>query len=411
MDPERISYLYAQYQNSKLSSSELEELKALAGTAEFESQYQAIFDLYWGNLHHEALQSMSLQTQEQQVNYITSQARQTSKGIKLWALIALAAAAVAAIVFGVLLFSVPRHPDAGQDLAHAAQDIAPGKNTATLTLANGKTITLSDSKTGVVVAASGLSYNDGTEIKDSAMNGRHSELVSESRTGKATMLIASTPRGGTYQFTLPDGTRVWLNAASKISFPVQFTEATRKIVLSGEAYLEVAKNKTKPFIVKSSEQEVEVLGTHFNINAYGDENSTRTTLLEGSVAVTSTTPRSKRPNERALVYPGTVLLPNQQSILTKDNQVTVKQVDPVQAIAWKNGIFDFNNTPLESIMKQVSRWYDVEVIYRDDAAKRVTISGAVSRYDKVSRVLKALEFTGSVKFTVEGQKIFVRTNN
>ncbi|ACU03126.1 FecR family protein [Pedobacter heparinus] len=318
---------------------------------------------------------------------------------KLWPRIAIAAAAVAAIVFGVFLFKAPRNPKPAQGATNYTNDIAPGKNTATLTLANGKTILLSDVKTGVIVDANSLKYNDNTVIPTEGRD------LSSLRSVEMTIL--STPRGGTYQITLPDGTRAWLNADTKISFPSQFIGKERKILLiNGEVYFEVAKNKEKPFIVETSRQVVEVLGTHFNISAYKEEGSTKTTLLEGSVAVTSTRARPKKPNERAIVYPGTVLKPNQESVLNENNELVLKQVDASEAIAWKNGEFIFNDEPLESIMRKLARWYDVEVIYQGVDKDRL-FGGGVSRYDNISKILNKMEKTGGIHFKIEGKSVTV----
>ncbi|MBB5437286.1 ferric-dicitrate binding protein FerR (iron transport regulator) [Pedobacter sp. AK017] len=313
--------------------------------------------------------------------------------IKLWPRIAIAAAAVAAIVFGVFFFKAPGKPEPGSGSANYTNDIAPGKNTATLTLANGKTIILSDVKTGVIVAGNSLKYNDNTVI---STEGRD---LSSLRSVEMTSL--STPRGGMYQITLPDGSRAWLNADTKISFPSQFIGKERKIlIINGEVYFEVAKNKEKPFIVVADQQEVEVLGTHFNISAYKDEGSTKTTLLEGSVKVSSL--RGKRSDEETVI-----LKPNQQSIVTGSSGISVKTVDAEEAIAWKQGVFIFNSTPLDPIMRQVARWYNVDVIYEDPELKTELMGGAVSRYDNVSRILKTLENTGAVKFKIEGRKVIV----
>jgi transmembrane sensor len=301
---------------------------------------------------------------------------------KLWPRIIGVAAAAAALVFGIWFYnhglSSSRNAS-GNDLAYQ-NDIAPGKNTATLTLPHGKTIKLSDAKTGVVVGTE-LKYNDGTAVERGDPGLPQNDV----------MLSAATPRGGTYQFTLPDGTHVWLNAASKISFPSQFSGATRKILLSGEAYFEVTKNKTKPFIVQSKGQRVEVLGTHFNINAYPDESNIRTTLLEGSVRI-----------EGKLI-----LKPGEQSNISSDRIVSVKQIDPNTAIDWKNGDFVFQNDDFKTIMRKVSRWYDVEIIYDKTAPAELPLGGLVSRSKNISSILKIMEATGDVHFKVEGRRITV----
>jgi len=303
------------------------------------------------------------------------------------------AAAVAAIVFGIWFFSA-RYMKDGQlqnhpELVSRSQDIAPGKNTATLTLANGKTITLSDAKTGVVIQTSKLTYTDGTAVSE------HQAAATGSM-GKNQLLSAQTPRGGTYQFTLPDGTRVWLNADSKISFPEQFSGKTRKILLIGEAYFEVAHlalATPKPFIVETSTQQVTVLGTHFNINAYTNEAATRTTLLEGSVKVAA--------GKNTIT-----LSPNQQAT-NAANTLKVSPANIEQAIAWKNGDFVFTRQPLAEIMRNVARWYDVEIIYAPDVDQTETYTGKVSRSKNISQVIHVLHAIQLLNFKIEGKRIYV----
>lgn len=315
--------------------------------------------------------------------------------IILWPKVAVAAAAVAAVVAGVWFYNGNNTVNINLGDAKASAEIKPGKNTATL-IAYGKAIPLSDTRTGVVIGNDGVTYNDGSAVSSSnAGNDQEAEVVSP--------MAAITPRGGQYQFTLPDGTKVWLNADSKISFPSKFSGKERRILLSGEGYFEVAKDKAHPFIVVTdpaggrASQEVEVLGTHFNINSYEDEPQIRTTLLEGSVRVASLS--SKRGES-------VILKPNQQAVNT-GNSIRVNAVDPADAIAWKEGSFSFSNESLGSIMRKVARWYNVEVIYKDDLQGK-TFSGAVSRFDQVSTLLKMLETTGRIRFEINGKQITLR---
>ncbi|MBB5438805.1 ferric-dicitrate binding protein FerR (iron transport regulator) [Pedobacter sp. AK017] len=341
--------------------------------------------------------------------------------IKLWPRIIGVAAAVAAIVFGVFFFKAPSNPEPGSGSANYTNDIAPGKNTATLTLANGKTINLSDAKTGVIIDASDLKYNDNTPVistERSDENRALRELSGAKSLGHANSrdlsyrrddgaersLTITTPRGGTYQVRLPDGTKVWLNAASSLTYYAPLIErgGIRKVELSGEAYFEVFRNKNQPFVVTTKNLTTTVLGTHFNISAYEDEGSTKATLLEGSVRVASLAPLGRG----GVAEEGNVVLkPNQQAIL-KDNSINCVQVDANATIDWKNGQFIFNDEPLESIMRKVARWYDVEVIYQN-VDKTALFYGSVSRYDQVSKILSKLEVTGGIHFKVEGKKILV----
>lgn len=289
------------------------------------------------------------------------------------------------------------------------QDIAPGKNTATLILGNGKTIELSEAKTGVVIDASSLKYNDGTAIPslrlglDPSLSEETSPspLKSDARAraeSKTQTLIINTPRGGQYQVVLSDGTRVWLNAASSIKFPSSFASLKERLVeINGEAYFEVAKDKLHPFKVLSSGQEICVLGTHFNVNSYNDESFTKTTLIEGSVRVKKI---------KAADGHDAVLNPGQQSVLS-NGDIKVSTADIEADLAWKNGLFRFNDEKLESIMRKLSRWYDVDVVYENEALKNEPFAGVTTRFANVSKLLRMLELTGEVKFKMTDRQIRV----
>ena len=295
----------------------------------------------------------------------------------LWPRLIAAAAVILILGTGIFFYSSRSAPEDGFKLG-AAKDIPAGKNKATLTLANGEVIALSDAKNGVVIDAKTLAYNDGTAV---------GELKPTSGIQKI-----ATPRGGTYQIVLPDGTKVWLNAASALKFPASFHgSATRKVELAGEAYFEVSKDKAQPFVVSTATQELTVLGTHFNISSYPDENATKTTLLEGSVKVSSGTEQK-------------ILEPGQQSVLNS-NHIAVDKADVEEVMAWKNGDFIFKSENLEGILNQVARWYDVELVYAADAPKKVILWGYVSRSNNISAVLNQLERTGKVHFEMEGRKI------
>ena len=361
------------------------------------------------------------------------------KPIRLWPRVAGIAAAVAMVVFGVWFFNYRGEilRDALDDKSVVVNDIAPGKNGATITLANGKVIQLSDAKSGVVIGDDKLAYNDGEILRDALddKNNNHKNNNDNKLDDKGGILssrvsrdlVASTTKGQTYEFTLPDGTHVWLNADSKLEFPSQFSGKERKILLEGEAYFEVAKNKKLPFIVESGGQRVEVLGTHFNINAYQDEGSIKTTLLEGSVSVRhaefSSASRNRKANmqgvnSRAGVLKqvqdddrfmqdgeAVVLKPNQQAIMT-GNKLDVIIANIEQTIAWKNGMIVFQKQSLQDIMRGISRWYDVEVVY-EPGLENILFTGSISRFKDISSVLHILELTGKVHFKIEGRRLTV----
>jgi transmembrane sensor len=212
-----------------------------------------------------------------------------------------------------------------------------------------------------------------------------------------------TPNGGQYQVTLPDGSKVWLNAASSLKFPPSFSRLVNRRVelLRGEAYFEIAKDKNHPFIVKSNGQEVKVLGTHFNINSYSDEQSTKTTLLEGSVKIEIVS--GSRPKK------GVVIRPGQQSILSGE-RIRIVDADIESDLAWKNQEFVFKGENIQSIMRKLSRWYDIEVNYNGDCS-HLSFYGVLSRSKNISSVLKLMENAGNVKFKIEGKKITVNKIN
>lgn len=275
-------------------------------------------------------------------------------------------------------------------------EVQPGSDKAILTLADGSTIVLESASNGA------LTQQGGTKVVK--INGKLDYNASDALANQVLYNTISTPRGGQYQVKLPDGSQVWLNAASSLRFPTVFSGKERIVEVTGEAYFEVASLKIKggegksPFIVKiitpSGESgQVEVVGTHFNINAYLDDSSIKTTLLEGAVNY---------------VFGGDklMILPGQQSQLTKNGQMKViSGVDLENVLAWKNGIFDFQGLDFVGLAKQLSRWYDVEVIY--DGKVNDLFYAQIPRNTALSGVLKALELTGKVKFEIKGKKIIV----
>jgi ferric-dicitrate binding protein FerR (iron transport regulator) len=206
--------------------------------------------------------------------------------------------------------------------------------------------------------------------------------------------IISTPRGGQYQLILPDGSKVWLNSASSLKFPTAFYGKERQVELTGEGYFEVAKNANTPFSVTVNQMKIDVLGTHFNIMAYNDEKTMNTTLLEGAVTVSDGEMEKK-------------LIPGQQAIVNEaTRQMSVGQADILKAIAWKNGLFEFDNTDLSTIMRQLARWYDIEIVY-EVTPEKTALGGSISRNLSLKEVLNMLEANGINHFNIEGKKIFV----
>ncbi|MCD0490496.1 DUF4974 domain-containing protein [Pedobacter sp. MC2016-14] len=318
---------------------------------------------------------------------------------KLWPRIAIVAAALVSVLFGIYFFNDERKAASFDHLV--ANDIAPGKVGATLTLANGKRIRLGNAANGEIAKESGISISKTAD----------GQIVYEikSGTGNANVLnTLSTSKGETYVVTLPDQSKVWLNASSSLTYTTGLTEqGVRKIRLSGEAYFEVFKDPAHAFVVESGNQQVEVLGTHFNVNAYDDENNKKTTLLEGSVKVSFASSQRRLATKE---LKDVVLSPGQQSSLQGET-LRVSQADIEEVMAWKNGDFIFKDESIESIMRIVSRWYNVDVVFEDELTKKIKLGGFVSRSKNISAVLTMMELTKRVQFKVAGRKIIVQNVN
>lgn len=268
-------------------------------------------------------------------------------------------------------------------------DIPPGSNRAVLTLSNGKQIVLDNAANGVLSKQGSVAISksgNGLIIKNDGEN-------NEQLKGNALTTI-TIPRGGKYDVVLPDGTKVWLNSSSSLTFPITFTGIERKVTLIGEAYFEVAKNKRMPFKINvNDKQVVEVLGTHFNISAYADENNITTTLLEGAVKINYN-------NKYTFIKPG------QMAVNDLKQDMKVKPADVDEIMAWKNGMFIFNNENIQNMMKKISRWYDVDVVFKGDM-NDVNFTGNYSRSKSLSSLVKNIEILDKVHFVIEGRRVTI----
>ncbi len=298
-----------------------------------------------------------------------------------------AAAAVLFLLLGVWYFGA-RHKE-GKSVASSSavypNDIPPEGNKAILTLADGSRIVLDSAHNGQLAQQG--------SVKVVASNGQLS-YEADNKEGEVVYNIMTTPRGGQYQLVLPDGTKVWLNAASSIKYPTVFQGPGREVELTGEGYFEVAQNKSSPFIVKAGNMNITVLGTHFDIMAYEDEDNRRATLLEGKIMV------SKGADEK-------IIDPGQQVIVNNNRPMVVdKDADTDKAIAWKTGFFKFNNTDIRALMREISRCYNVDVIYNitDFSGE---YGGRISRNLPLSQLVKLLEGNGIYHYRIEGRKLVV----
>ncbi|MEJ5993213.1 FecR domain-containing protein [Pedobacter sp. Du54] len=302
---------------------------------------------------------------------------------RLWPRLIAAASIVVVASIGFYFYNTSRKTE--QQSVYA-NDVDPGKNGATLTLADGKKILINE------VSAGNIALQSGVRISKTA-DGQIIYEITSNNSGKIEYNTLTTTRGEQTQVRLPDGSLVFLNAASSLKFPTSFAKLKdRSVEISGEGYFEIVKDKAHPFIVRNKKQQVEVIGTHFNVNAYNDEPSVKTTLLEGSIKI-STDQNNK------------VLKPGEQAV-NSNEKLTIGEVDVDKAVAWKNSKFVFDDENIESVMRKLSRWYNVEVVYQDNVADR-TFTGSISRYDKISKILDKITYIEAVHFKVEGRRITV----
>jgi len=305
-----------------------------------------------------------------------------------------AAVIVSGVIFSGSIFFLTRKPPVETVKAvieplRSPKDIVPRGNNAALTLANGTIIILDAAKNGVIA----VQGNEKLILLDSGKLAYTHSAITGSESTEINYNTISTPRAAQYQLVLSDGTKVWLNAASSLRYPTAFTGKDRSVELTGEGYFEVTKNKEKPFLVRTNGMEVSVLGTHFNIMAYEDENAIQTTLLEGLVDV-----RYEKQID--------LLKPGKQAILRRDNNnMTVSNANVNQAVAWKNGYFYFDKSDIKEIMRQVSRWYDLDIIY-EAPVPEMKFSGKIERKLPLSSIAHLLE-SSQIHFRIEGKKFII----
>jgi transmembrane sensor len=300
-----------------------------------------------------------------------------------WRLITAATLALFAVGFSVYLLKLNR-----PITKKFTYQIKAGSNKAILTLANGLKVNLDDVSNGLITKQDGITI-------EKATNGivQYKQQPGLTSAGLNQLNTVTTPNGGQWQVNLPDGTHVWLNAASSLTYPISFGHlSNRKVKVTGEAYFEVAKDKRHPFIVEAGDQSVKVLGTHFNVNAYANEPTLKTTLIEGSIQLSTT--------QKVVI-----LKPGEQATLT-NTKISIAKIDTEPIIAWKDGDFIFKDIDFKSTMRQIARWYDVEVIYQSEPVG-FTPGGWVSRAKDINTVLKIMESTEHVHFKVDGRRIVV----
>lgn len=371
MDQQRIRYLFGRYTAGTATPEEIADFQLLVQQDEHEAHFKAIID----ELLHTATDEVSMPEERitAMVGHILHPPVQPvlrSFARRWW----WAAAAVPLLIGGSLYFlQRGKTPAARIPLA----DKAAGHNMAVLTLENGDTILLDSKNNRVIQTSNGSIVQQGGQLQHIAMQDDEPPVQQTLR----------TPAGGEYKVILPDSSIVWLNAASSLQYPSRFTGSNRTVLLTGEAYFEISKDASRPFLVKTALQDVLVLGTSFNINAYDNESKTITTLQDGAIKVCVSS------EER-----GTVLKPGEQAVSSKQSPVPmVSAAVPGDAIAWKNGLLLFDNTDIPAVMRILERWYDVTVIY-EGAIPTAHFTGQISRSTSLAHVLHMLTQISDVHF-------------
>jgi transmembrane sensor len=366
--------------------------KYIAGTID-ESETQELLDLYNGISSRRAVypdeRERVSERMLRRLNKEIHQEKRNTVFTKFWRI----AAAVTAVFVCAGIYIATRPDLNNRPLVKSPvvkQQIVPGTYAAVLTLGNGKQIFLNSSIKGTLAVQGNTIITKNTAGQISYRTADHS--------GMPDMAVSyntiATPAGGQFRVTLPDGSNVWLNAASSLKYPSRFEGAERHVELHGEAYFEIYKNKNAPFTVTADHVNIEVLGTHFNVMAYNNEPSVNTTLLEGSVSLSSD--RTQK-----------ILVPGQQAAADRaSDNITLNTVNVEDAVAWKNGYFSFNKMNIKTAMNKIARWYNVDIEYSGNVNNKI-LGGTVSRAGNITELLNYLELTGIAKFKIEGRRIKV----
>ncbi|MEO5682294.1 MAG: FecR domain-containing protein [Chitinophagaceae bacterium] len=390
---ERLAYLMEAYCNRKTTEAEEQELFSLIKSDEQHEQpvHRHIQQLIEKFDTRDLVPAVNWEQVYQQIHEKTmSDEAEPVLRRRSFAWLRITAAASIILLLGIssfyLLQPVANKPVAASLPAPArSAEIQPGTSGAILTLSNGRQIVLDSAGNNTLIQGNSKLLNQQGQLSYNNIAHGVEEVVYNTMT---------TTKGKQYQLQLSDGSKIWLNAASSVTYPTAFTGKERKISITGEAYFEIAHDAKRPFMVSSNGMEIQVLGTHFNVNAYDDEENTSTTLLEGSVKINS-------------MHSAVLLSPGQQLQLSHGGKIKlVKDADVQEAVAWKDGLFVMKKAGIASIMRQIARWYDVEVSYTDGIPPG-RISGDIPRNMNLSKVLEVMELSG-VHFTITGKKVSVQ---
>lgn len=410
MNSSRRTYLFYRHFDGTATPGERLELAELLQGVENETAIHQLMEEAWETFSHRRevfqeeqsrrmLESILGQNRPGPDWEVENETEYADEPVFLWRRISIAVSVLLALGIALYYFKQPTKKSNGQSVAKsiAPTDIQPGGNRALLTLSDGHTIELDHVSKGILTRQGDVSV-----IKTGEGHLAY-EVGKDAKPAGAGYNVLKTPRGGQYHLVLPDGSGVWLNAASSIRYPTAFDRHARRVEINGEAYFEISKMTARdetgrkhrvPFVVKVNDMEVEVLGTHFNINAYSDAGSVKTTLLEGSV-------RIKKGGRKSLLQPG-----QQADVTQRSAAIRIKDVDVRQSIGWKDGYFRFEKAGLEEIMRELTKWYDVEVRYDGKLPDR-KFTGEIPRSATLSEVLEILEIS-KVHLDIAGKEVLVK---
>lgn len=394
MHAERVKFLISLYCNDTISSSELQELSDLLALPQFDGYFGEMLEAIWDAplIHHAIPASESTRIIATILPFLNSDIQEQAVVIPIetsqkWYKKIMVAASIL-LVFSASYFLLKPVSVVKNQLIAANIDVKPGGQKAMLTLSDGSKIALDGLSDGLIT------QEGGTKIIKLA-NGQIKYAANQTDSKAIYYNTMSTPPGGQYQLELPDGTKVWLNAASSIRYPNVFSGNERRVNITGEAYFEVIKNGKMPFIVGvDGGAEIKVLGTHFNINSYANESALKATLLEGSI-------RIEKNKNFSLLKPG-----NQAQIAENGAIKLVDGVDMDEVVAWKNGNFHFKGADLSTVLRQIARWYDLEIDYKAIPQGENRFTGKIPMKVNLSRLIKWMEWS-DVHFRVEGKKLKV----
>lgn len=386
-----LAILFQKYLSNQCTKEEARDLFELMRSTEHREAIQSLLDQ---SLDHDAADYIQYKTRtehifknlELSINDCEGQEEQVQKKFPI--IKVAAAIAVSLLCYAAYYFLRPSVKNQAENVV-VAKDVSPGGNNAMLILSDGQQIELNKLQVGNIT-------EDGGSIIKKAADGQLAYLSTAHNKKFNGLNTVKTPKGGQYQVVLPDGSKVWLNAASSITYPSAFSDSERHVSLKGEGYFEITtilKNDKKvPFVVETAKQKIEVLGTRFNVNAYDDEKGIKTTLIEGKVKVVTE-------NETV------ILKPNQEFSLAPEG-ISTKKVDTDPVIDWKNGDFIFAEEDIKSIMRKIGRWYNVDLAYETEIPDE-NLSGQISRNKNLSEVLRMLELSGNIKFNIQNDTIYI----